>query len=95
MFAADFGRIRKVEWRIARPPRRLNNLDWAAGDALGSEGGVRMTGGGFGGAVVSVLPAEAVAGVCAAIHTKYRAPDGKPAEIMIERAAHSAAGGME
>ena len=64
-------------------------------DAIGGAGSARMTGGGFGGAVVAVLPAEAVAGVCAAIHKKYRAPDGKPVEIMIEKAAQSAAGGME
>lgn len=55
--------------------------------AIGKSGGARMTGGGFGGAVVAVLPAERVAGVRVAIEQSYRPPHGQGLEIMIEGAA--------
>lgn len=39
--------------------------------AIGSEGGARMTGGGFGGCLVAVLPAEGVNALCAAIREHW------------------------
>ncbi len=52
---------------------------------IGSEGGARMTGGGFGGACVAVMPAEKVSDVRVAIEAKYKTPDGNLPLIMIER----------
>ena len=51
--------------------------------AIGSEGGARMTGGGFGGCVVALVPTSKVASVRAAIETQYRAPHGEPAQIHV------------
>lgn len=59
-------------------------------DAIGSEGGARMTGGGFGGAVVALLPATEVERVRAAVLAGYRAPGDAPPLIMIERPAAGA-----
>ena len=52
---------------------------------IGSEGGARMTGGGFGGACVAVMPAEKVSDVRVAIEANYKTPDGTLPLIMIER----------
>lgn len=57
--------------------------------AIGNEGGARMTGGGFGGAVVAVMPAGRIAQVRAAVEAGYRAPGGASLEIMIELAGPS------
>ncbi len=51
---------------------------------IGSEGGARMTGGGFGGAVVALLPLAEVERVRAAVLGGYRTPAGDPPLIMIE-----------
>jgi galactokinase len=53
--------------------------------AIGGRGGARMTGGGFGGAVVAVLSADAVPEVTAAVRAGYRTPAGLPPEILIEQ----------
>ena len=53
---------------------------------IGPGGGARMTGGGFGGAVVAVLRTDAVARVRAAVERQYRPPAGGPVSIMIEGA---------
>ena len=45
---------------------------------IGAEGGARMTGGGFGGCVVALLPQQRVAGVSAAVRRDYSPPNGKP-----------------
>jgi galactokinase len=58
--------------------------------AIGPSGGARMTGGGFGGAVVALLPTNRVEVVSAAIAKGYRAPDGKPPLIMVETASNGA-----
>jgi galactokinase len=54
-------------------------------DAIGLEGGARMTGGGFGGACVALLREQRVTEVQTAIEANYRTPDGKPPLVMIER----------
>jgi galactokinase len=54
-------------------------------DAIGPEGGARMTGGGFGGAVVAILAEKRLEDALAAVATYYRDPAGQPAETMIER----------
>lgn len=53
--------------------------------AIGSHGGARMTGGGFGGAVVALMPQDRVAAVRAAVEAGYRTPEGGLPMIMIER----------
>ena len=59
--------------------------------AIGPAGGARMTGGGFGGAVVAVLADRAVPQVLSAIEANYSAPDGAPVAIMIEGAGGNSA----
>lgn len=59
-------------------------------DAIGSQGGARMTGGGLGGAVVALLPMAKVARVQQAIEDGYRTPDGGPPLIMVEKPAAGA-----
>jgi galactokinase len=48
---------------------------------VGPRGGVRMTGGGFGGCVVALMPPELVPACEAALSLLYRSPDGVPAEV--------------
>jgi galactokinase len=57
-------------------------LLWAA---IRDDGGARMTGGGFGGAVVAVVRRDRLDDVIAAVNARYRTPDGKPPLIMVER----------
>lgn len=52
--------------------------------AIGGAGGARMTGGGFGGAVVALLPAAEVDRVRTAVLAGYRTPAGEPPLIMVE-----------
>ena len=63
---------------------RLNAL-------IGQEGGARMTGGGFGGAVVAVLSADRVDAVITAIAREYSAPNGSAPEILVVKAEGGAA----
>ena len=56
----------------------------------GGEGGARMTGGGFGGCIVALLPRARVAAVRDAIATHYRAPSGVPAIVYVCDAAAGA-----
>ncbi len=50
---------------------------------IGSEGGARMTGGGFGGCVVALLPQHRVAAASAALAAHYRAPGGEAALVWV------------
>jgi galactokinase len=59
-------------------------------DAIGPEGGARMTGGGFGGCVVALLPASRVAQVAATVDAEYRSPEGERAHVHICGAAAGA-----
>lgn len=59
-------------------------------DSIGADGGARMTGGGFGGAVVALLPQDRVAAVQSAVEAGYRMPTGAPPLIMIEKPASGA-----
>jgi galactokinase len=58
--------------------------------AIGQEGGARLTGGGFGGAVVALLPVELIESVEAAVTAQYQTPDRQPPLILIEHAAAGA-----
>lgn len=62
---------------------------------IGSAGGARMTGGGFGGAVVAVLPAAAVERVCAAVTASYGPRAHADHSIMIERTDGTAVGVLQ
>ena len=53
--------------------------------AIGHQGGARMTGGGFGGAAVAIMPRARVADVQAKIETAYKTPKGDAPLIMVER----------
>jgi galactokinase len=55
---------------------------------IGPEGGARMTGGGFGGAVVALCPADRADGVLAAL--TYRKPDGTAPLVLRETACAGA-----
>jgi len=51
------------------------------GGVVGSRGGARMTGGGFGGCVVALLPPDLVPTVREALARDYRSPHGQPAAV--------------
>jgi galactokinase len=57
---------------------------------LGDEGGVRMTGGGFGGCVVALAPPALAERAIDAVASRYRSPDGRPATPYLCRAAAGA-----
>jgi galactokinase len=58
--------------------------------AIGTAGGARMTGGGFGGTVVAVLAKSKLDVALEAVASGYRDPNGNAAEVMIERASGGA-----
>jgi galactokinase len=64
-------------------------VDIVAG-VLGSQGGVRMTGGGFGGCVVALLPTHLTDRVRGAVEAQYRAPQGEKAWVHVCRAMDGA-----
>ncbi len=73
----------RVDFEITVPA--VDQLVAIAQDAIGSEGGARMTGGGFGGCVVALLRRDNVARVRAAIKRHYRAPSGEAATVFLCR----------
>ena len=58
--------------------------------AIGPAGGVRMTGGGFGGCVVALVPEGLVGAVREAVGQAYRGPKGEQAAIYVCRASAGA-----
>lgn len=69
----------------------VNQLVSMVQDVLGSAGGVRMTGGGFGGCVVALAPAEFEADICATVKQHYSRLSGLQESIYI---CESADGGF-
>lgn len=59
-------------------------------DVIGTAGGVRMTGGGFGGCVVALLPQDLIAQTQAKIAAEYPAFAGHQAEIFVCQASGGA-----
>lgn len=59
-------------------------------NAIGQQGGARMTGGGFGGCVVAVLPTSEVARVKQIVETNYRSPQGEEPHVYICQPAQGA-----
>ena len=52
-------------------------------DVIGEAGGARMTGGGFGGCVVALLPQALVPAAVKALEDGYRSPEGEPALVYL------------
>ncbi len=67
------------DFEISRP--EMDALVTLCNDAIGPEGGARMTGGGFGGCVVALLPHARVPALQAALNAGYRAPNGELAVL--------------
>lgn len=57
--------------------------------AIGDQGGVRMTGGGFGGCVVALAPPDKVEAIRSAVAARYKAASGLEAAIYV---CHASAG---
>ena len=87
LMAASHASMRD-DFEITTPA--VDQLVAIAQAAIGNTGGARMTGGGFGGCVVAVLPASQVATVRDHIARDYRSPDGDAPWIWVTGAAHGA-----
>jgi galactokinase len=82
---AESHRSMRDDFEITVPP--IDALVEIIGEILGEAGGVRMTGGGFGGCVVALAPQEMVPDVEAAIVNNYPAATGLEATIYICQAS--------
>ncbi|MEW5959335.1 MAG: galactokinase [Chloroflexota bacterium] len=76
------------DFEITVPP--IDALVEIIGAVIGEAGGVRMTGGGFGGCVVALAPQELAPEVEAAIAAKYPAASGLEATVYVCRASAGA-----
>jgi len=76
------------DFEITVPP--IDALVEIIGGVIGENGGVRMTGGGFGGCVVALAPQEMVPNVEEAIANKYPAASGLEATVYVCRASAGA-----
>ena len=85
---AESHRSMRDDFEITVPA--IDRLVEIAQQASGAAGGARMTGGGFGGCIVAVLPEAMVATARAAIEANYRAPSGEAATIYVCRASAGA-----
>jgi galactokinase len=72
----------------------VDELAEIAQRAIGDEGGARMTGGGFGGCVVALMPARRFDAVSAAVLADYRSPLGLAATVYLCQAS-AGAGAIE
>ncbi len=70
--------------------REIDLLVEIVSEVIGESGGVRMTGGGFGGCVVSLLPTDGVDEVKAAVEQEYEKATGLKESIFVSRAAQGA-----
>jgi len=61
----------------------IDHLVGIAQAALAGEGGARMTGGGFGGCIVALMPGVRVPDVRAVIEAQYRSPEGLPPRVWV------------
>ena len=87
LMAASHASMRD-DFEITHPA--IDRLVDIAQQAVGREGGARMTGGGFGGCIVVLLPDARIPDVQAAIEAAYRSPDGEPPTIWTSHAATGA-----
>jgi len=79
------------DFEITVPP--IDRLVEILQSVIADNGGARMTGGGFGGCVVAVLPHGLVEPACEAVAARYRGPNGEPA-IFYECVASAGAGSL-
>ncbi|MFK3737816.1 galactokinase [Massilia sp. TN1-12] len=76
------------DFEITVPP--VDRLVEIVAGVVGERGGVRMTGGGFGGCIVAVVPEDLVEPVRETVLRDYRAPGGEQSTIYVCRAAAGA-----
>ena len=81
-------RSMRDDFEASVPP--VDRLVGALQALIGPDGGARLTGGGFGGAVVAILPRAQVDRVAAALPDVYRTPDGAAPTVLVERPASGA-----
>jgi galactokinase len=84
---AQSHRSMRDDFEITVPP--IDTLVALLQSAIGEDGGARMTGGGFGGCVVALLPSSRLAAAREAL-AQYRAPGGEPAAVHLCRASDGA-----
>jgi len=87
LMAASHASMRD-DFEITVPP--IDQLVAILQDAIGGLGSARMTGGGFGGCVVALLPEAGVDAARLAVAAHYRAPGGEPASVYVCRATAGA-----
>ncbi len=68
----------------------IDRLAAMLNEAIGEEGGARMTGGGFGGSVVAAVHADCVKAVAGWIERDYSRPDRQPTKALVMRPAAGA-----
>jgi galactokinase len=80
----------RLDFEITVPA--IDQLARLLQDVIGDAGGARMTGGGFGGCVVALLPESHVPAAREAVARDYRSPSGEPAHVWV---CHACAGAGE
>ena len=78
---AESHRSMRDDFEITVPP--IDALVEIIAKVVGEAGGVRMTGGGFGGCVVTLAPQELVPAVTSAIAKEYPAATGLEATVYV------------
>jgi galactokinase len=76
------------DFEITVPP--IDQLAQLLQQVIGEEGGARMTGGGFGGCVVALLPESRIEAAREAVQRGYRSPGGDAAPVYLCHAASGA-----
>ncbi|WP_280154163.1 galactokinase [Piscinibacter sp. XHJ-5] len=78
----------RVDFEITVPP--VDELVRLLQQVIGDAGGARMTGGGFGGCVVALLPESLVPQARDEVARHYRSPSGEPADVHVCHASNGA-----
>jgi galactokinase len=91
--SAEFGRLGTLmaashasmrdDFEITLPA--IDRLVAILAEAIGGAGGARMTGGGFGGAVVALVAKDRLDSAMDAVRQHYRTPEGNLPEMMVEQ----------
>jgi galactokinase len=87
LMAASHASMRD-DFEITTPA--IDQLATLLQEVAGQQGGARMTGGGFGGCVIALLPKERVPAALAALEAGYRSPEGLPALVYLCEASAGA-----
>jgi len=69
------------DFQVSLPP--IDRLVEIVQSVVGERGGARLTGGGFGGCVVAVVPDDLVVEVKSAVERQYRSPSGEPGVVHV------------